>query len=250
MSNVRWGYDAESKSEIEDEKRELLRLLASAKDDERKAIIRGSLSILESSDKTLSPSRSLLLNGHETAAEKVNAEATFSKSPPIRPVSARLRRPSMNNLDIIHEEKRMLEKSFDMKDAHIVELGKDDLYEINSSSIDPRFRIWNPFDVSANRWVTTGFLPQFLTLDFKASWIIVEIFIYCSGLNKVTVSIEGSINRIPLEKVNSTTFRYANSNSDKHNKAYGDKISFYFEESNDIFVAIEHIRIRAISAGS
>ena len=74
-------------------------------------------------------------------------KGNFTKSPPIRPVSARLRRPSMNNLDAIQEEKRIsVEKTMDINnDTHTTYIQIEDVYEFSTSCFDPNLPLWNPF---------------------------------------------------------------------------------------------------------
>jgi hypothetical protein len=107
-----------------------MRLMGTAKTADRRSIIRDSLVNLDSPDrmsshnKRLGSAAALMAARHNNIfdTEKVSvqfiriliivltfmhlqiaAETVFLKSPPIRPMSARLRRPSVNNLDVIQE---------------------------------------------------------------------------------------------------------------------------------------------------
>mmetsp|Transcript_13861 Transcript_13861/g.22961 ORF Transcript_13861/g.22961 Transcript_13861/m.22961 type:complete len:96 (-) Transcript_13861:662-949(-) len=94
-------------------------------------------------------------------------------------MSARLRRPSMNNLDSIQEERKMslsLENMSVVEDKSVVALRRDDVCAISASCQDPRIESWNPFTSNpASRWVSTGLLPQFLAIDLRLSWLILEV---------------------------------------------------------------------------
>lgn len=269
------------------ERNELLRLMGTAKDDYRKSIIQESLNSLSSPERK--PTKAgALQNAFET--EKVGRN--FSKSPPIRPVSARLRRPSMNNLDVIQEEKRLsVEKLIDSKDdSHVTFIHIDDVYEFSTSSFDPNLSNWNPFrhgitssphpslvhstskhggnipKIHYGRWVATGLLPQFLSIDLKLCWLILEVQVVGQGIEEVSLSIEGSLHKSPMTRENSTTFTFSStslkdptsglssSNSfslrSSPSKTFGDRVLLTFEKASDVFFIVDSVRIQALPTGT
>mmetsp|Transcript_13864 Transcript_13864/g.22967 ORF Transcript_13864/g.22967 Transcript_13864/m.22967 type:complete len:130 (-) Transcript_13864:426-815(-) len=122
-------------------------------------------------------------------------------------MSARLRRPSMNNLDSIQEERKMslsLENMSVVEDKSVVALRRDDVCAISASCQDPRIESWNPFTSNpASRWVSTGLLPQFLAIDLRLSWLILEVKVKCIGVKAASISIVGvSPSKIPLKMEN------------------------------------------------
>mmetsp|Transcript_3394 Transcript_3394/g.5309 ORF Transcript_3394/g.5309 Transcript_3394/m.5309 type:complete len:261 (+) Transcript_3394:148-930(+) len=256
-----FGSDEHDNFDVE--RNELIRLMGTAKDDYRKAIIRDSLSSLDSPDRKYTRKKYGTHNvaaAHSTIYEPEKLQCNFSKSP-IRPISARLRRPSMNNLDVIQEEKRIsMEKSIDLKDHSVSYIQLDDVYEFSSSSFDPGLPFWNPFSLSNHsnsRWVSTGMMPQFISIDLKLCWLIVDIRVTGFGIEKMSLSVEGSANRVPMKKDNSTTFSFVSSSvmnsaeeSSCPSKIFGDRVLFTFEEATDIFFAVETIRIRAVPTGA
>lgn len=243
------------------ERNELIRLMGTAKDDYRKSIIRDSLNSLDSPDRKLKPG--------SFEPEKLNGN--FTKSPPIRPISARLRRPSMNNLDVIQEEKRLsMEKSMDMKGEStqaIIQL--DDVYEFSTSSFDPSLSAWNPFNsnlsAKPSRWISTGLMPQFISIDLKLCWLIMDIRVICTGIEAVYITIEGSITRVPMQQENSHTFSFSSSRLAESSagrdtpsptighgssKIFGDRLLLTFDKATDVFFIVEKIRIQAVPTGA
>lgn len=257
--------DKAGQSALDIERNELLRLMDTAKSDDRKAIIRDNLVNLESPvDKKLSSNKknataaimaSRFNNIFET--EKVASETVFLKSPPVRPMSARLRRPSMNNLDSIQEERKLplsTENVSVVKDKSVVALRQDDVCAISASSQDPRIGRWNPFTSNpTSRWISTGLLPQFLAIDLQLSWFIVEVKINCFGVKAASFSIEGcSPSKIPLKMENSTTFSSSmmtNIGGSRSSKMCGNRVIITLEESSDTFVVISSIFIQAVPTG-
>jgi hypothetical protein len=78
-----------------------------------------------------------------------------------------------------------------------------------------------------SRWVSTGMLPQFLSIDLKLCWLIVDVSVAAAGeplvysrlnltaccvvsqikvvgygIEKLTVSIEGSVLKVPMVRQN------------------------------------------------
>lgn len=102
-----------------------------------------------------------------------------------------------------------------------------------------------------NRWITTGLMPQFLSIDLKLCWLIVEVTfmliallisqvrVIGHGIEEISISIEGSINKIPMTRENRSTFTFS-STSVKDNpnninsmrlspsKIFGDRVSIHF----------------------
>lgn len=261
------------------ERNELLRLMGTAKDDVRKAIIQESLNTLESPDKKITPKKNANYNSNMFETEKMGK--SFSKSPPIRPVSARLRRPSMNNLDVIQEEKRIsVEKSMETyNDSHTSYIQIEDVYEFSTSCFDPNLSHWNPFyhvphpsshpshniHKGSGKWITTGLMPQFLSIDLKLCWLILEIRIVGYGIEEILLSIEGSINRLPMTRENNSTFTFSstslkdnplfngytsNSIRSSPSKIFGDRVLFTFEKAADIFISVESVHIQAVPTGA
>lgn len=244
--------------DLEIERNELMRLMATAKNDERKAIIRDSLVSLESPEGAKKKGLASASHRHHSMfeTEKIATETVFHKSPPMRPMSARLRRPSMNNLDVIQEEKK-LSTSFENKSIDtsrsFVDVKIEDVDDISTSSYDPRQPLWNPFSSSSKvRWVSTGLMPQFVSISFKLSWLIVEVKIKCRGVRRATLSMDGSVTRIPFRIENSTTLSCCTNDQADNitsilKESRSDKILIQFEDSTETFVTVENIYIKAVS---
>jgi hypothetical protein len=110
---------------------------------------------------------------------------------------------SPHPLSLSQEKRIAVEKAIDSKqDFHITNIQLEDVYEFSTSGFDPRLSHWNPFVLSSsssssshtrssssldlktihslhrdggNRWVTTGLMPQFVSIDLKLCWLIVEV---------------------------------------------------------------------------
>lgn len=93
-------------------------------------------------------------------------------------------------------------------------------------------------------------MPQFLSIDLKLCWLIVEV-IYCylydilhlvkvriigHGIEEISISIEGSIHKMPMTRENRTTFTFSclsvqdnpnniNSTRLSPSKIFGDRVS-------------------------
>lgn len=248
-----------SPQDVEIERNELLRLMKTAKDDERKAIIRESLLNLENSAESppvrKKSSAALLAARHNNIfeTEKISSEASFLKSSPKRPASAR--RVSLNNLSSIKEEKThsLSEIMGNGTRNSLTDISFDDVNEIVSSCCDPRLSKWNPFSKpSSSSWVSTGMTPQFISIGLKMNWQIKEVCMKCEGLISGSIGIVGSLTRFPLRKENSTTFSYHSnhSNDRKSRELLGDRIVITLEESSEIFVVVESVYIKAIPYAS
>jgi len=107
------------------------------------------------------------------------------------------------------------------------------------------------------RWVSTGMLPQFISIDLKLCWLIVDIRITGCGIEKMSLSVEGSVNMVPMKRDSTTTFsfesrKFTNSaaESSSPSKIFGDQVLFTFEKATDIFFSVESIRIKAVPTGA
>lgn len=145
-------------------------------------------------------------------------------------MSARLRRPSMNNLDVIQEvslfylwrivmwcaqefrgsfRKKEIKLTDSAEKREITTIVIEDILELNSSSFDPRFSPWNLFSfnggnssISGSFWVSTGLIPQYIAFELKMNWDIREVRVICSNVERVSFTVEGAVNRIVMHKVN------------------------------------------------
>lgn len=143
--------------ELEAEKRELRRLLASAKDEERKEVIRKSLAALDESD-TCTPMGTLRSVG---SSGNLLAQGQLETNSRTRPFSStNKRRPSLsgNSLLAIPENRTTHLSGDNVSD---VDLTEEDISHISSTSHDPRYppiNLFNNPDLNKNGWVSNNIL--------------------------------------------------------------------------------------------
>ena len=111
-----------------------------------------------------------------------------------RPMSARVRRPSIGaSLDAIPENKVLKQRTFERNVE--IELEAADVKEVMCSSQDPS----NPpsaslFDQGKLRkmWMSTGMIPQTLTIHFNSNWVFRKIQVVGMDVEKMSVSCGSS----------------------------------------------------------
>eukprot|EP01039_Chlorochromonas_danica_P001872 gene1872-2049_t len=203
--------------EDELQRRELSRLLGTAKDEERKDLIRQALQSLDSHEKGFS-NGSEKVNPHHLNPS-IHASVFVNNGLPtvevrnarLRPASAR-RRPSMANLlDAIPE-------SSHASNRKEIELSVEEIAEVVSSSYDPlcppdslfqpnggspsspNHSVLNlpiPEDAPglsshARCWITTGLVPQFVSITFYEKWWIRRVQVRCQGVERLAVHVNYS----------------------------------------------------------
>jgi len=148
--------------ELEAEKRELRRLLESAKDEDRKEVIRKSLASLDEINDTYTPMNTLKSVGSSgNLLAQGQLEINSSRARPFS--STNKRRPSLsgNSLLAIPENRTTHLSGGDLID---VELTEEDISHISSTSHDPRYppiNLFNNPDLNKNGWVSRSNLPIF-----------------------------------------------------------------------------------------
>lgn len=185
----------------------------------------------------------------------------------IRPQSAMQRRPSISlNLDVIPEHRIMSQRVYD-KNVEI-ELEAHDISTITASSYDPRqppsisiLSIGGRPNTAKSSWYSTGMLPQVLIFTFSNHWGFRKIELECSGVECISIYIGSNNDRVfqqtgkRMQKL-SNTFSYdvrssnhdelstVKSKSDAQsvegecNSAWGNQITFKFEEATESFVGV------------
>jgi len=203
--------------ESELQRRELLRLLDTAKDEERKKFIVKALRELDqdssntngthNGDDPYSPpsrnqvssppyfksrSSSRFFADDENGPLDLNPR-TFARpsSAQTRPTSAHIRRPS-TNLDIIPEHRILPFKSTIEAQEGEVLLTLDHVSDVFTSCYDPAYppqRVFNDpcNDRPSGSWVGTGMAPQFLSVHLNFPWILKKIEVECLGVLSLSI---------------------------------------------------------------
>ena len=145
--------------ELEAEKRELRRLLASAKDEERKEVIRKSLAALDEINDTCTPMGTLRSVGSTgNLLSQGQLETNSSRTRPFS--STNKRRPSLSGNSLLAiPENRTTHLSGDT--VSDVDLTEEDISHISSTSHDPRYppiNLFNNPDLNKNGWVSNNIL--------------------------------------------------------------------------------------------
>lgn len=141
--------------ELEAEKRELRRLFDSAKDEERKEVIRKSLAALDEINDSCTPMNTLRSVGSsDNLLAHGQVDNTLKRTRPFS--STNKRRPSLcgNSLLAIPENRTTHTSGDNVTD---VELTEEDISHISSTSHDPRYppiNLFNNPELNKNGWVS------------------------------------------------------------------------------------------------
>ena len=203
--------------EREAERQELVRLLGTAKEADRREIIRNSIAAL---DATLngedsggapllssSSSSSLLLacNGLNPAITsrilaggKVPLD-TVSGSGRNRPTSAQRRRPSFTPaFEVVPENRMLLHRSVDR--SRETELSQLDVDYVFATCYDPLRPPLSLVPGCASKgipevsgsWISTGGSPQTLHVGLSQRWLVRRLSFRCEGVSRATLTIDNT----------------------------------------------------------
>lgn len=215
----------ESNVDKEAEKRELERLLGTAKDEDRKEVIRKALASLDSPVKAqgkIASNHAHLLN-----AQKLPLDQVGKNFQGMRPLSARTR--SQSNLEVIHEVTssdtgrqlhhpvstivetnyhRMSSEEFET----CTELSVEDISSITGTSYDPRFPLDKLLpDGSSGRnnraqWISSGMVPQCIFIKLKQRMLVKQVEVGAQGVKKIFIKLsDGFRDLIPGTQMSSTS---------------------------------------------
>lgn len=185
----------EDDNNSETQRKELLRLLGTAVDEERKKVIEKAIVGLDNREKSIIDHRNARLSFNKD--RNVHSEKRDEKVVPLkvlRPTSAQIRRISMT-LDAIPEHKVFsIPKVKPIGNEKIFEINQEHIYEVFSSSYDPKFPPANVFHAqnhtspSTRSWIATGLVPQFLTVHFETQWRLHSVGISVLNITQMSIT--------------------------------------------------------------
>lgn len=253
--------DDDDFDEEELQKRELERLLGTAKNKGRRDLIENALSTLDhqrvgSANSPFRPQNHISAlhptshpqffgHGIQKNIMDLKSGTAFSKT---RPMSAQRRRPSLTpNLDIIPENISLARRDNETESLLTVE---DYNNIFTSSSTDLRFNpkfvvdTHNP-NVKRKIWIATGLLPQFMTIILHEKWLLRKIEIKCRGVESFSVYFDGLQEAITVIRENSDAF-IINLSNEEHSSLATRKLTVKFTRASQIFFSVNEVKIKAL----